>query len=239
MTPPTDIVLGFHSRSPYNTVSYIQQCVESLKKTTSNYRLIFVDDFSDDEGRKVIQDIAAGFPSSVLIRTNKQRWFTRAFNLGLRMARTPRVVLLNSDCVLGDGWLDELYGVWDEVTAMGAKVGLVGSVFSAEEPRRWAQATHANGDYVTGHCWLVSMDALFDISNRRGQPGIYLDETKRECIHICSDRDGSWDMSKAGWVVVKSFKSAVGHVAGKSWGHDLARVFSLNLETVNDSYNNG
>lgn len=220
--PFTDIVIPVH-----NAQADLHECLLTLKENTADYRLIFVDDASDKETSEYLYSFCSANPSALLIRTSRQRWFTRASNLGLRLVRTDPCVLLNSDCVMGAGWLEELFDVWQECAAQnpGRRIGLVGSVLSAEEPRRWADIVHPG--YVTGHCWLVSVQALYEISAARGMPGWYLDETKPGAAHICSDRDGSWDMTKLGFMTIASFKSAVGHKGGRSWGHNLAAISGL------------
>src|SRR5208337_2776254 len=84
-------------------------CIDSIVKHTSNYRLIFVDDNSDDIGRECISDIASQFRDSVLVRTHFQHWYTRAYNLGLNMVKAPYAVMINSDIVVHEGWLDTFY----------------------------------------------------------------------------------------------------------------------------------
>jgi len=235
----TYIVVSVHSRGQYDTRDYFRECIRTLEENTTNYKLVFVDDFCDSEGSLAINEVARRHPSSYTIRTEKQRWFTRAFNLGLRLVRTPDAIILNTDTVLGPGWLEELYDVKREAEAtIGSHVGIVGSEFSAEEGRRWqhitSPTTPGNPGYVTGHCWLVSMQALFEISVERGMPGWYLDETRQENIHIRSDNDACYAMHRIGWATVRSFKSAVGHRGGASWGHNLGRICGLTLAEVND-----
>lgn len=233
----TYVVLAVHSRGQYNTVPYLNKCMETLKQNTTNYRMIFVDDYCDEEGSNAIIRHAEAFPESYIIKTFKQRWFTRAYNLGLRLVRSSWAVLLNVDTELGINWLEELYSVRDEASQLG-RVGLVGSEFSAEEGRRWqnitSPSTPGNPGYVTAHCWLVSMQAMYEISAARGMPGFYLDETKQENIHIRSDNEGSYAMQRLGWLTIRSFKSAVGHVGGRSWHYDLGRICGIRLQDVND-----
>lgn len=245
-----DIVVGVRSTEQYRTIDYFSKLLTTLKEHTKEYRLIVVDDWSDPLHRVAIEDIAhyhnAWTNSSILIKTFKQRWFTRAYNIGLRLVRTPWVVMLNVDVELGAGWLDELFIVKTEVESqynnevMARKVGLVGSEFSAEEPRRWqnitSPSTPGNPGYCTGHCWLANMQALYEASAARGTPGIYLDETQHKTIHIYSDNEISYNLQNLGWLTVRSFKSAVGHHGGKSWGHDLSKPFGTTLEQVNDTY---
>lgn len=234
MTPPTDIVISVHGTRRYPIEKDFENCVNSIDKHTSHHRFIFVDDSSDRDGAAVVDAVASRYPSCVLVRTHKQRWFTRAYNLGLRLVRTPWVVAMNADCVVDAGWLEELYAVRDDVAAQCGRVGLVGSVMSAEEQRRWGLSI--NQDYVTGHCWLLSMEAISDVSVRRGTPGIYLDETRQDSIHIRSDVTLCWDLNRAGWATVKSFKAPVGHIGGRSWGFNLAEIGAVTLDQVNDTW---
>jgi glycosyltransferase involved in cell wall biosynthesis len=220
--PQTDIVLPVR-----NALDDFRECIATVRAHTHDYRLIFVDDFSDDVTAQVIREEAAKQSSSLLVRTSSQRWFTRAVNLGLRLVRTDRCMILNSDCVVGDGWLQELYDVWDEAASTGLKIGLVGDTHSDPEPRRWRNAF--SPDYVTGHAWLVSMEALFVISAARGMPGIYLNERDASCIHIASDRIGSWELNEHGFATIGAHKAAVGHKGGRSWGFRLGDVSGLRI----------
>jgi glycosyltransferase involved in cell wall biosynthesis len=231
MNPDTDIIISCRITREFPNEPELEVCINELVQNTSRYRLILVDDASDEQGQQFISNIAKQFRDCILIRTHFQHWFTRAFNLGLRMARTPYVVTLNSDTIPRAGWLEELYAIKDEATIkLGKRVGLVASIMSHEEPRRWDAAIPK--DYCTGHAWLLSMEALYEISARRGMPGIYLDETQPGTIHINSDVQACWAMNEAGWATVKAFKSHVDHHGGKAWGHQIWRIAHLSLQDV-------
>lgn len=233
MNPNTDIVITYRSTGTFPTGEVLQKCIETLELHTHNYRLIFVDDGSDIGGRECISNIADRFPDCVMVRTHRQHWFTRAVNLGLSVARTPHVVVLNSDTVCDTGWLEELYAVKDEVEATSGRVGLVGSIQSGEEPRRYALSGHP--DYVTGHAWLLNMSAMYEASVHHNSPGIYLDQGVPGLIHINSDVYICWELNAMGWNCVKAFKSNVGHLGGRSWGHALALI-PRSLDEVNYNY---
>jgi len=220
--PFTDIVIPVR-----NALSEVEECLTTLQANTQDYRLILVDDASERNVHDWLVDFSMKNPSSILVKTSRQRWFTRASNLGLRLLRTERSVLLNSDVVLGPGWLDELFDVWSDYQAQApqTRIGLVGSTLSAEEPRRYADVREPG--YVTGHCWLVSVSALFDISAARGMPGIYLDEVHRGAAHIHSDRIACNEMNKLGMATLASFKAAVGHKGGRSWNYDIGAVSGI------------
>jgi hypothetical protein len=234
MHAPTDIVIGIRLTREFPVEDTVFQCVETLRHHTHNFRPIFVDDCSDWDYKAFIDGQLSSFPSGVLIRTNFQHWFTRAFNLGLRLVRTPCAVLLNCDTVLDTGWLEELYDVKREVeTTTGRPVGIVGSVLSGEEPRRYAICPPQG--YVTGHALLMDMAAVTHVSVSRGTPGIYLNEIDPSMIHIRSDVEIAWKLMELGYQCVEAFKSAVGHTAGKTWGHQLGRL-PTSLESVSYKY---
>lgn len=241
MTPKTDIIVAVRSTARFPLEQYFQTCIDSIVKHTSNYRFIFVDDASDASGAEVVARTAAGFDNSVLIRTHKQNWFTRAHNKGLRLVKTERVVMINSDCGVGEGWLDELYAVWeaaentDFVKGNYSHIGLVGSQDHAPQNPRFAFAVPGTAPgYVTGHCWLVSVKALFDVSVERGTNGWYLNETNPLLAHIRSDVEMCVDMNKLNYRTVMSFHANVQHYGGKSWGHDLASIGGITIEDLPD-----
>lgn len=233
MIPNTDIVILIRATAEFPIADIFCKCIGTLQEHTTNYRLIFVDDYSDEDGRAMIRNIADKFNNALLVRTNFQRWFTRAANIGLNLVRTQQAVLLNCDCVMGEGWLEELYAVKQEVEQNG-KVGLVGSVLSHEETRRYAVCQHPG--YVTGHCVLFDMAALHQVSMYRGTPGRYLDEINPQMIHIRSDIDICWKMMEMNMQCVYAFKSAVGHISGQTWGHQLGRI-PCSVDVVNERYN--
>lgn len=224
MNPQTDIIVPVHE-----ALDFTQACLDSLFQHTQDFRLIIVDDYSSVETTAYLMSVLQRQRFALYVRTAHQSWFTRASNIGLRLVRTQRCVLLNSDCVLDAGWLEELYAVWDEAEKVfvGKRLGLVGSHLSAEEPRRWGE--YFKPGYVTGHCLLLSMPVLHEVSSRRGQPGWYLDEVHQEAAHINSDRYLSYELNDLGYVTVASFKAAVGHHGGKSWGYDLSKTSRLRL----------
>lgn len=219
--PMTDIVIPVHG-----ALSFLRQCIETVLASTRNFRFIFVDDYSDEETAKFLRDFCAQHKSSLYIRTNKQKWFTRASNIGLRLARSQKVLLLNSDCVVNTNWLQELYNVYSlyAIEHPTRKVGLVGATLSMEDPRPYIEHHKRNPSYVTGHCLLLNMDAMWDLSTRRGTPGWFFNEIDPGQIHIASDRIMCWDLNDLGWETLASFHSAVGHVGGASWGYKLETI---------------
>lgn len=235
MTPNIDIVIPVRLTREFSVADEcFKKCIHSLMETTRNYRIIFVDDNSDTVGQCIIESAAINFPNCLVVRTYKQRWFTRAVNLGLRLTNTPWVVTLNSDTFLCEGWLEELFAVRDTAMAESGKpIGLVGSVYSPEDPRRYFPTFSPH--YVTGHCWLLNMNALQEVSKLRGTPGMFLDELNPLGIHIRSDIYICHDLNKLNYLTLVAHHSKVLHEAGKSWGHQLYRIPN-SVDVVNDKY---
>jgi len=229
LTPDTDIVISVRGTAQFPIERDFERCVETITQHTARYRFIFVDDNSEDEARLTIERVARQFPTALLLRTHTQNWFTKAYNKGLRLVRSSRAVVLNADTVVDAGWLDELYAVWDEAAVSGP-VGLVGSVQSADEQRRWASIQTPG--YVTGHCLLVSMEAIFKASESRGMPGWYLNETDYRHAHIHSDTELSHTLHRLGYQTIASFKAAVGHIGFRSWGGNLAYIYVVTPEVM-------
>lgn len=223
-----DIVLPVH-----NALEYTKECVRTLYEFTSDFRLIIIDDFSDETCREWLYgpECHGRNPRGLYVRTGKQFWFTRAANTGLRLVKTEWCVLINSDVILNSGWLDELYACRDEFLRVcpERKVGLVGD--QGQDPgRRWVESVHPA--YVTGHLWLCNMAAFQHMSEARGTPGRYLNEVDPGCIHIASDRIGCWELNKLGYATIACFNVPCGHHGGKSWDYRLDRVFGLKLSDV-------
>lgn len=219
--PFTDIVIPVHDALPF-----LQHCVDTVCQHTKNFRIIFVDDYSDEMTQAYLRQALKDHPDWLCVRTGKQKWFTRASNLGLRLVRTEKALLLNSDCEVNEDWLGEMHAVWNDVEQQrpGVRIGLVGSIACDLNLPRWIE-THVNKKgYVTGHCYLMSIPVINELATRRGTPGWYFNEKEVEQIHIASDRILCWDLNQNGFTTIGAYHAAVGHHGGKSWGHNLGSI---------------
>jgi len=98
-----DIVICIH-----NALSDVEKCLESvLKNTTPPYNLILVDDGSDDETRDFLRKFTDCQPF-LLLRNETALGYTKAANIGLKNSKSKMVVLLNSDTLVTQYWIDNL-----------------------------------------------------------------------------------------------------------------------------------
>ena len=105
MTIATDVVIPV-----YNAPDDLRRCVASvLASTRGDWRLVLIDDGSTDPGvREIFHDLAQrGDPRIDLLRNERNLGFTATANRGMAHSRAD-VVLLNSDTIVSDGWLDAL-----------------------------------------------------------------------------------------------------------------------------------
>lgn len=247
MTPPTDIVVTVH-----NALEQAARCIADVYKNTENFRLIVVDDDSGPVTRAWLQGLEClqRSRSNLLLQTNYPRYWVRASNLGLRLARTPWVALLNADVTLGPGWLEELYEAKGQANGRnGARVGLVGHICSNMcwglhyREGEWEFVDEPN--YVNGHCWLLNMEAMRQIAyartcrGRGGHIGSLMDETDPDLIHYRADPHTCWELAAQGYKSIAVFRDTVQHAMLMGDGtarKDLRHPDEVSLGEVDDDW---
>jgi len=92
----------------HNALEHVRPCLTSvLRQTLPPYELVLVDDGSDPPTCEFLRGFAAEH-SAVLIRSETASGYTFAANRGLRAARGEYIVLLNSDTIVTENWLDRM-----------------------------------------------------------------------------------------------------------------------------------
>jgi GT2 family glycosyltransferase len=108
----------------FNSPELVRRCIEAVLRWTRNCRLILIDDASNDAE---IAPLLAGYAkrADIDVRTNSQNLgYTRSCNIGIELAGTTDVVLLNSDTEVGPRWLERL----DLTAYADAHIGTVTAV---------------------------------------------------------------------------------------------------------------
>jgi hypothetical protein len=94
----------------WNQLEFTRQCIRALRQhTRPPWELIVIDNGSTDDTAVYLSGVqdATAVPTTVI--TNAvNRGFPAAINQGLKVARGEHLVLLNSDVVVTDAWLDQL-----------------------------------------------------------------------------------------------------------------------------------
>ena len=117
--PSVDVVVCVH-----NALEYVRLCLWGLlHKASRRFRLLVVNDGSDEATTSFLAGLAEGLPALTLVhRADPPHGYTIAANLGLRASTSDYVVMLNSDTIVSYGWLERIveYGQRHE------QVGILG-----------------------------------------------------------------------------------------------------------------
>jgi len=116
-TQPVDIIVCVH-----NALDDVKACLAAvLRHTAAPYRLILVDDGSAAPTRDLLAEFAQTH-GATLVRNETANGYTLAANQGMRLSSSPYLVLLNSDTVVSEDWLDRLVVCAESDT----RIGIVG-----------------------------------------------------------------------------------------------------------------
>lgn len=136
----TDIIVCVH-----NALDDVQRCLRSvLQHTGPVYRLIVVDDGSDAPTRDWLARFCAS-QSITLIRNEKAGGYTLAANQGMRASDGRYVVLLNSDTIVTQRWLERLQFAAE---VRGERTGIVGPLSNTASWQSIPEIEH-QGDWAT------------------------------------------------------------------------------------------
>lgn len=113
----------------YNALDDLIKCIESLKKYRKNcmYKCIIIDDASEKDTQDYILQLTRDFDWISSVRNQSSVGYGRAVNIGISESKADFLVLLNSDTILTDGWIEKMA---DAVfSTVGA--GIVGPISNA------------------------------------------------------------------------------------------------------------
>ena len=90
----------------YNELECTRECLESIARNTPElHEIILVDNGSSDGTLPYLRALCAGDAHYRLLENGENLGFAAGCNLGMRLARGGRILLLNNDVVVTRGWL--------------------------------------------------------------------------------------------------------------------------------------
>ncbi|MFT5315251.1 MAG: GT2 family glycosyltransferase [Candidatus Krumholzibacteriia bacterium] len=109
----------------FNALSFTRQCAASLlAHTDSRHEIIFVDNGSTDGTVDFLRELASAHDQVKTITNADNLGFAAGNNVGLAAATGRHMVLLNSDTVVTNGWLECLIQAAED----NPRAGLIGPV---------------------------------------------------------------------------------------------------------------
>ncbi|HEY2201334.1 MAG TPA: glycosyltransferase, partial [Solirubrobacteraceae bacterium] len=147
--PSVDVVVCVH-----DALDDLRVCLWSLlTKSQRRFRLILVNDGSDATTTRFLRAFADRHPAVTLIhREQPPHGYTLAANRGLETSVSDYVILLNSDTVVADGWLERLIAhgeVHDTVGILGPLSNAASHQSVPEVRHGSAWATNLLPDWLT------------------------------------------------------------------------------------------
>ncbi|WP_341938847.1 glycosyltransferase [Marinimicrobium sp. C2-29] len=143
----------------FNQPELTEQCIRSLfvVRTDVQFEVVCVDNGSEPDTGTLLARLAREFSSVQVVRNETNLNFALGCNVGFGHSRGERVVFLNNDTEVTDGWLDRLVARLD-----------VGDCFAAQPQLRYPDGT------------LQCMGVVFSDKSSLGYP-IYAKMAPREC----------------------------------------------------------
>ncbi len=119
--PSIDIIMPVWNR-PVET----RNCLVNLLNHSSNFRLIIVDNGSDRETEKMLQEFCEGLDDqALLLRNDVNQGLVKALNQGLEKAAADYFVIIRSTSLVGAGWLEPLLAFFSRRSEAGLVVPLL------------------------------------------------------------------------------------------------------------------
>jgi GT2 family glycosyltransferase/SAM-dependent methyltransferase len=237
-----DIVICIH-----NALNDVRNCLSSVMRATlPPYRLVLVDDGSAAETKDYVADFARRHGATV-IRHETAQGYTFAANVGLRAVTAPFFVMLNSDTIVTESWLDRML----DPMRVDPEVGLVGPMSNTAswqsapalmENGEWAENALPDGldpedmarliakgssrrpvpvGFLNGFCLLVRQSMMVQIG--------YFDDVTFGAGYG-EENDYCIRARKAGWKLLVAEDAYVYHNQSRSYGHERRRALARNAD---------
>lgn len=134
-----DIIICVH-----NAYDDVKRCIESVYEYTSEpYNIIIVDDGSSEQTYKYLVEMEKLCPNITRIRNEQGHGYCYAANMGMKESRAQYMILLNSDTIVTEGWVDKLIACAKSDPA----IGIVGPLSNTASWQSIPQIFDVQGDW--------------------------------------------------------------------------------------------
>ncbi|CAE7860192.1 KCND2 [Symbiodinium microadriaticum] len=162
-----DIIIVVHNELPY-----LQQCVESIRRHTKNCTLYIWNNNSDEDVQSYLDGLMNVIEPGVFeieVRHHPENiGFIEPNNTFAELGDGDYIILLNSDCMVFEGWDKTLLGHLQDDPDL-AEVGYLGGALDGEGKGIKAGRYGYDIDFVCGWCVCISRDTYeeFGLFNKQ------------------------------------------------------------------------
>jgi len=169
-TENVDIIICVH-----NAYEDVKRCMESvLKHSLEPFRIIIIDDGSGEQTKIYLETLAKECLNVKLIRNEQGCGYTIAANKGLKYSDAQYCVLLNSDTIVTENWLDKMINCQKS----GNNIGVVGPLSNTASWQSVPEISDENGDWAKNklpdNISLENYSKLIDSSSGQVYPKVPL-----------------------------------------------------------------
>jgi GT2 family glycosyltransferase len=136
-----DIIIPVH-----NALDDVKNCLNSVitKLNRNKHRVLIVDDGSDSETRDYLLDFQKKHSESIIMTRNQHALgYTKAANIGMKLSSADYVILLNSDTVVANNWVEKMVSC----AMSSSSIGIVGPLSNAASWQSVPLIKESDGSY--------------------------------------------------------------------------------------------
>lgn len=233
----------------YKGVEETLNCLKSVleSKNKQSYRLIAINDCGPEEEMHPALEALAKDSHFELLLNEENLGFVGTVNRGMKHSVGHDVILLNSDTVVPNGWLDAIAEVAASSKTIGTVTPISNNATICSYPNFCLDNELPNGYDVNqlaqlcqdnkespvelptahGYCMFIKRIALNEVG--------YFDEQKWGKGYA-EENDFSLRATKLGWKHVVTNKTFVHHLGSVSFAEDTEGFIATNLEKLNGIY---
>lgn len=146
----------------YNRENFIKKCLDSLlSQTFQGYEIIVIDDASNDGTNKVLK--LYDEPRIKVFCNADRGGYCLTRNEGIRRACGDIIAFIDSDCVAGENWLEEIVKPFEHDESI---MIVTGKVFDPSYGNYW-QKVNKGGDFVANARGYVKRSLAGNMAIRR------------------------------------------------------------------------
>lgn len=219
----------------YNNADYTVKLLESIKKYTKDYRVIFIDNASQKEELEKVKVVLKTMPH-ILIENEENLGFVKGQNMAIARSTADYICIQNNDTEVEEGWLYKLLEVFKEhpnAGAVGPTTIIADSWQNKENVLKvWGElprVSRING-MLAFFCTVIKREVIQKVGYLSEEYGIGFGDDDDYCERM---KEAGFELYLRGDVIVPHYHRSTFKLVGGSWEEDKQR----NLEYFKKKWN--